>query len=149
VSYLQIVNHSMAEEGIGSMTDGARDELRELLFDGVAPPLDTEAMFERTFSASGDDGAHLLPPDDLFDDGDAADELPLDDGGLVDDGALLDDGALVDDGVGPATGDADVALDDLADPGADWSDPADATSADPGVDAGPADIAFDHPISGW
>jgi hypothetical protein len=135
----------MAEEGTGSMTDEAteRGELRELLFDGVAPPPDTDAMFARTFAATGDDGAHLLPPDDLFDaEPDPADDLPFEDAALLDDGTGADLG----------DGDGDPAADDLADPAVEWSDPADvapeATVDDPAAPELP-DAPFDHPTSGW
>ncbi len=123
------------------MTDQARDELRELLFDGVAPPVDTDAMFERTFAASGADGAHLLPPDDLFDgDDDPADDLPLDD-------LAPDDATLLDDGSEPDPG--DTVPDDLADPTVDWSDPADGTPDTDAADPAAPDVPFDHPTSGW
>ena len=75
------------------MSDGIRDELRELLFDSAPPPeVDTAAMFERTFAADGPDGSELLPPEGLFDlpADDPADELLLD--GLPADAPLEDDG---------------------------------------------------------
>ncbi|WP_300015564.1 hypothetical protein [Pseudonocardia sp.] len=128
------------------MTDGARDELRELLFDGVGPPADADAMFERTFAATGDDGAHLLPPGDLFDgDGDGPDDPAPDDPALDD--PAPDDPALLDDVAGPVP-DGDPVLDeDLAD---DWSDPA-AGASDPEpavVEPAAPDEPFD-PTSGW
>ncbi|MDN5932084.1 MAG: hypothetical protein L0I24_13635 [Pseudonocardia sp.] len=67
----------------------SRDALRELLFDDVAPPPGSEAMFAATFAATGSEGAELLPPDDLFDDpvpDDGTDELPLDDPAFDDPG---------------------------------------------------------------
>jgi hypothetical protein len=122
------------------MSDGIRDELRELLFDSAPPPeVDTAAMFERTFAADGPDGSELLPPDGLFDlpADDPADELlldglpadaPLEDAGLDDAG--LDDGTLDDigDDTGfdvpdaAADGGADDATDDGTDPGAPFGD---------------------------
>lgn len=127
------------------MSDGIRDELRELLFDSAPPPeVDTAAMFERTFAADGPDGSELLPPDGLFDlpADDPADELlldglpadaPLEDSGLDDTGlddAGYDDGAphdtgfdVLDAGHEPAAdGGADDATDDGTDPGAPFGD---------------------------
>ncbi|MHA6782788.1 hypothetical protein ACVGOW_17595 [Pseudonocardia saturnea] len=96
------------------MTDelASRDALRELLFDDVAPPPGSEAMFAATFAATGSEGAELLPPDDLFDDPVPGDET--DDPG-VDDGTLLDD-------PDPDTDVPDVLPVDAEHP-ADWSDP--------------------------
>ena len=129
------------------MSDGIRDELRELLFDSAPPPeVDTAAMFERTFAADGPDGSKLLPPDGLFDlpADDPADELlldglpadaPLEDAGLDDtgldgsglDGSGPDDAGFDDIGAGldvPDAGDEPAAdgTDDGTDPGAPFGD---------------------------
>lgn len=98
------------------MTEEAaqRGELRELLFDGVAPPAGGDAMFGRTFAATGDDGAHLLPPDNLFDESVADDPLPVADAPVD----LFGDGPAVDDG-------DDAPPDAGADPAADWAGPHD------------------------
>ncbi|GAA3233891.1 hypothetical protein GCM10017691_29870 [Pseudonocardia petroleophila] len=140
------------------MTDDmSRDALHELLFDGVAPPAGSDAMFAQTFAAEGSDGADLLPPDGLFDipadddlDGDPIPGDPiLDDpalGGLADDPAdpafdadHTDDPALED----PALD--DPALDHHAAPDADH----DAAAADPAL--GGTDPAAGHPDpgTGW
>lgn len=90
----------------------SRDALRELLFDDVAPPPGSEAMFAATFAATGSGGAELLPPDDLFDDpvpDDGTDELPL------------DDPAFDDPGVDVAEVPDDLPVD--AELPVDWSDP--------------------------
>lgn len=89
----------------------SRDALRELLFDDVAPPPGSEAMFAATFAATGSGGAELLPPDDLFDDPvpDDTDELPL------------DDPAFDDPGVDVAEVPDDLPVD--AELPVDWSDP--------------------------
>lgn len=77
------------------MTDdmASRDALREMLLDGVAPPEASEAMFERTFAATDDAGADLLPPDGLYDlDDDPLaedDTAPVDDTGFVDDPPVM------------------------------------------------------------
>jgi hypothetical protein len=113
------------------MSDGIRDELRELLFDSAPPPeVDTAAMFERTFAADGPDGSELLPPDGLFDlpADDPADELLLD--GLPADAPLEDPG--LDDG-----GPDDAGLDDAGfDAGFDDAGTGDEVAADEGTDDG-------------
>lgn len=136
------------------MSDGIRDELRELLFDSAPPPeVDTAAMFERTFAAEGPDGSELLPPDGLFDlpADDPADELlldglpadaPLEDAGL-DDGTLgagLGDGLDDDAGLHDAAFDApdtgpEVTADEGTEDGTDGSDPG-APFGDHGTGAG-------------
>lgn len=108
------------------MTDEfvSRDALRELLFDDVAPPPGSEAMFAATFAATGSEGAELLPPDDLFDDpvpDDGADDLPLDDPAFDDPG--------VDPGVDTADAPDDLPVD--AEHTADWSDPTPDHTVDP------------------
>lgn len=123
------------------MNDGIRDELRELLFDSApAPQVDTAAMFERTFAASGPDGAELLPPDGLFD-------LPADDPAedlLVDDQQVLDDGFddAPDDPAADEAGDLPVDTDhadpawDTSGDAADTGDVPDTTFDDHGTGAG-------------
>ena len=134
------------------MSDGIRDELRELLFDTAPPPaVDTEAMFEATFAAGGPDGAELLPPDGLFDlpADDPADEL------LVDDPAFdptLDDDATHD---APTYGDPalDPGLDEAAGEGGDIAGPDEpGAEAEPAWDAegdpGVPEAPFDEPGGG-
>lgn len=119
----------------------SRDALRELLFDDVAPPPGSEAMFAATFAATGSAGAELLPPDDLFDD-DRSDDAGSD-------------------GVGPDDGTDDLPLDDPAfdDPGVDVAEVAEdlgvdlehqhVDRSDPAPDD-PADHAHhDDPGTGW
>jgi hypothetical protein len=125
------------------MSDGIRDELRELLFDTAPPPtVDTDAMFARTFAADGADGADLLPPDGLFDlpADDPADELPLDDAALdagYDPGEDLLDGTA--DGAGDDDAGDDLAADDLGVDDGHW-----ASGEDPDTgDAGTPDAPFD------
>jgi hypothetical protein len=132
------------------MSDGIRDELRELLFDSAPPAeVDREALFARTFAAEEGAGADLLPPDGLFD-------LPADDPadeGLLTDEALFTDEAALDDGFSADAGssDGDSAADDAGvDPDTTdvWGDPA---AGDPAGDdpAGAApDVPFE-PGAGW
>ena len=129
------------------MTDelASRDALRELLFDGVAPPPGSEAMFAATFAATGSEGAELLPPDDLFDDpvpDDGTDDPGVDDG--TPDGALPDD---------PDDPDADAdAPDDLpvdAEHPADWSDPNSDPTQDPAPDHVVDPTHHGDPGTGW
>jgi hypothetical protein len=126
------------------MSDGIRDELRELLFDTAPPPaVDTEAMFEATFAADGPDGAELLPPDGLFD-------LPADDPA---DELLADDPAFDDPALDPGL---DETADDSADEGGDTAgldepgaeaEPAWDAEGDPG-DPGAPEVPFDEPGAG-
>ena len=140
------------------MSDGIRDELRELLLDSAPPAeVDTAAMFERTFAVDGPDGAELLPPDGLFDlpPDDPADELfldaPLDpaledpalDGGPTEDGLAGDGGLDLPDAVDDATAwdatawDADAWDAAAGDGGTDGTDPApDTPFGDHGTGAG-------------
>ena len=123
------------------MSDGIRDELRELLFDTAPPPaVDTEAMFQATFAADGPDGADLLPPDGLFDlpADDPADELLADDPAFDD--PALDDGL---DETGDDTADDTAGLDE---PGAE-AEPAWDAEGDPG-DPGAPEVPFDEPGAG-
>lgn len=114
------------------MTEEAteRGELRELLFDGVAPPPDAEAMFDRTFAATGDDGAHLLPADGMFDE-------PADDPIVVEDpptDLYVDDPAIDDPSNDGAAGDSTV----------EWANGDDTThGADDTGDAGTVDHHHD------
>ena len=122
------------------MTDelASRDALRELLFDDVAPPPGSEAMFAATFAATGSEGAELLPPDDLFDD-------PVPDDGTDDPG--IDDGTLLDDPGADPDADTDVP-DDLpvdAEHPADWSDP----TPDPAPDHVVDPTHHGDPGTGW
>lgn len=108
------------------MTDelASRDALRELLFDDVAPPSGSEAMFAATFAATGSEGADLLPPDDLLDDpalDDGTEDLPVDDPALDDPGA--------DTGADTAEVHEDLQAD--AEHHVDWSDPTPDHTADP------------------
>lgn len=133
------------------MTDDmvSRDALRELLFDGVAPPTGTDAMFDVTFAAQGPHGAELLPPDGLFDlpaddpaddpafDEAALDDVPLDDVPLGDpafddpafDGPAFDDPTL--DGAGTDGAAHDTAAGDEPGPDHGAADPHDGTGPDP------------------
>ena len=129
------------------MSDGIREELRELLFDSAPPPeIDREALFARTFASEPGAGADLLPPDGLFD-------LPADDPA---DEALLDaDGTPADADPGFDAGpdpDTDAGTDpdpDVA-AGADgpWGDPTAEDPADGGDPAGAPDVPFE-PGAGW
>jgi hypothetical protein len=129
------------------MSDGIREELRELLFDSAPPPeIDREALFARTFASEPGAGADLLPPDGLFDlpGDDPADEALLDADGTptdADDPGGTDD--LGDPGVEPDT-DAGTDLDpDVAGADGPWGDPA--AGGDP---AGAPDVPFE-PGAGW
>lgn len=138
------------------MSDGTREELRELLFDSAPPPeIDREALFARTFASEPGAGADLLPPDGLFDlpGDDPADEALLDVDGTPADADDLDST----DGLGGTGADPDADTDagtDL-DPdvagGADgpWGDPA--AEDDPAAGGDPAggpDVPFE-PGAGW
>lgn len=122
------------------MTDDmvSRDALRELLFDGVAPPTGTDAMFDRTFAEQGPYGAELLPPDGLFDlpADDPADDPALDEGAFEDlpsdDAAFDDPGLDVDGALGDEPG-ADHGAGDPEHGGATeyGGDPHDGTGPDP------------------
>ena len=134
------------------MSDGIREELRELLFDSAPPPeIDREALFARTFASEPGAGADLLPPDGLFDlpGDDPADEALLDaDGTPADtDTGTGDPG---DAGADPDT-DAGTDLDPDVAGGADgpWGDPtAEDDPAAGGDPAGAPDVPFE-PGAGW
>ncbi len=138
------------------MSDGIREELRELLFDSAPPPeIDREALFARTFASEQGAGADLLPPDGLFDlpGDDPADEaLLLDADGTPADADDPDDlGAA---GADPATEpdtDAGTDLDPDVAAGADgpWGDPtAEGDPATGGDPTGAPDVPFE-PGAGW
>lgn len=123
------------------MTDelASRDALRELLFDDVAPPPGSEAMFTATFAATGSEGADLLPPDHLFDypAPDPAPDDATDDPGVEDETI---DGSLPDDPDADAGAPDDLPADD--EHHADRSDPTpDPDPTDPGHHVDPG--------SGW
>ncbi len=139
------------------MSDGIREELRELLFDSAPPPeIDREALFARTFASEQGAGADLLPPDGLFD-------LPGDD--PADEALLLDaDGTPADaddpDGTGGTDGTGDPGVEPDTDAGTDldpdvagadgpWGDPgAEDDPAAGGDPAGAPDVPFE-PGAGW
>lgn len=132
------------------MSDGIREELRELLFDSAPPPeIDREALFARTFASEPGAGADLLPPDGLFDlpADDPADEALLDADTDADPGDL--GGGPGDTGADPDT-DAGTDLDPDVAAGADgpWGDPTAEDPADGGDPAGAPDVPFE-PGAGW
>lgn len=135
------------------MSDGTREELRELLFDSAPPPeIDREALFARTFASDEGAGADLLPPDGLFDlpGDDPADEALLDADGTPADVDAPETGDLGDTGADPDT-DAGTDLDPDVAAGADgpWGDPtAEDDPAAGGDPAGAPDVPFE-PGAGW
>ncbi len=136
------------------MSDGIREELRELLFDSAPPPeIDREALFARTFASEQGAGADLLPPDGLFDlpGDDPADEALLDADGTPADADADDPGGTGDPGVEPdADTDAGTDLDpDVSGADGPWGDPgAEDDPAAGGDPAGAPDVPFE-PGAGW